>query len=94
MCLLSIVYLLYRFESFNSSVRLQNIYENKQAPSRDIANHFATVEYLRYICGGGLFKGDERLDIRYLYPFIQLQLYTDAVTVLKTFTIHMKCKVF
>ena len=60
---LHLKYLKYRCESFNSSVRLQNIYGNKQAPSRDIANHFAIVEHLRYICGGGLFNSNERLDI-------------------------------
>ncbi|KAL5474419.1 hypothetical protein EMCRGX_G026363 [Ephydatia muelleri] len=52
-----------RCESFISSVHLQNIYGNKQAPSRDIAKHFATVEHLCYICGGGLFNSNERLDI-------------------------------
>ena len=60
---LQLKYRKYRCESFNSSVRLQNIYGNKQAPSRDIANHFAIVEHLRYICGGGLFNSNERLDI-------------------------------
>ena len=44
----------------NSTVRLQNIYGNKQAPSRDIANHFAVVEHLRYICNGGYYDSNER----------------------------------
>eukprot|EP00731_Ephydatia_muelleri_P021977 Em0014g568a len=43
-------------------VHLQNIYGNKQAPSRDIAKHFATVEHLCYICGGGLFNSNESMD--------------------------------
>ncbi|KAL5496914.1 hypothetical protein EMCRGX_G013291 [Ephydatia muelleri] len=33
----------------------KNIYGNKLAPSRDIANHFAVVDHIRYICEGGLF---------------------------------------
>lgn len=49
-----------RCESFNSTVRLQNIFGNKQAPSRDIANHFAVVEHLRFICDGGNYNGNER----------------------------------
>ena len=58
------VYVLkYRCESFNSSVRFQNIYGNKQAPSRDIANFLAIVEYLRFICGGGKYNSNERLVI-------------------------------
>ena len=44
----------------NFTVRLQNIYGNKQAPSRDIANHFAVVEHLRYICNGGYYDSNER----------------------------------
>ena len=57
------IYLKCRCESCNSSVLLQNIYGNKKAPSRDIGNHFATVEHLCYISGGGLFNSNERLDI-------------------------------
>ena len=47
----------YRCESFNSLVQLQN---NKLAPSRDIANHFAVVDHVRYICEGGLFNTNEQ----------------------------------
>ena len=49
-----------RYESFNSAVHLQNIFGNKQAPSRDIAKHFAVVEHLHYICNGGIFGNNEK----------------------------------
>ena len=76
---------------FNSSVRLQNIFGNKQAPSRDIAIHFAIVEHLRYICGGGKYNGDERLVISDTCINI-FKAYTDVVKVLRIFTTHMRCK--
>ena len=44
-----------RFEAFNSLIRTQNIYGNRQSPSRDIARRFLTLEYLRFICSGGLY---------------------------------------
>ncbi|KAL5506819.1 hypothetical protein EMCRGX_G008563 [Ephydatia muelleri] len=42
-----------RCESFNSDVRAQNIYSNRQAPSRDIGKHFAVLEHVRHIIDGG-----------------------------------------
>eukprot|EP00731_Ephydatia_muelleri_P021815 Em0014g406a len=42
-----------RCESFNSDVRAQNIYSNRQAPSRDIGKHFAVLEHVRHIVDGG-----------------------------------------
>ena len=72
---LQLKYLKYRCESFNSSVRLQNIYGNKQAPSRDIANHFAIVEHLRYICGGGLFNSNESCKLYVLDNFMCLYIF-------------------
>ena len=49
-----------RYESFNSIMRARNIYGNKQAPSRDIATNLAMLEYLRYICSGGLYDNGSR----------------------------------
>ncbi|KAL5471162.1 hypothetical protein EMCRGX_G029249 [Ephydatia muelleri] len=40
--------------SFNSDVRIQNIFGNKQAPSRDIAAH--VIEHLRFVCEGGCYN--------------------------------------
>eukprot|EP00731_Ephydatia_muelleri_P013887 Em0007g1197a len=64
-------------ESFNGSVRMQNIYGNKQAPSRDIANHFACIEYLRFICEGGVFNAGERCGsgLQELYKSMQVQQF-------------------
>eukprot|EP00731_Ephydatia_muelleri_P002916 Em0001g2916a len=78
---LQLKYLKYRCESFNSSVRLQNIYGNKQAPSRDIANHFAIVEHLRYICGGGLFNSNERCSkgVKDLYDTHEVQGFFNSI---------------
>ena len=41
-----------RFEAFNSLIRTQNVFGNKQAPSRDIAITFAHIEHLRSLCSG------------------------------------------
>lgn len=43
-------------ESFNSNVRMQNIFGNKQAPSRDIAVHFSVIEHLRFVCEDGCYN--------------------------------------
>ena len=45
-----------RPESFNSNVRIQNIFGNKQAPSRDIDAHFSVIEHLRFVCEGGCYN--------------------------------------
>lgn len=42
-----------RYESFNGFMRAQNIYGNRQAPSRDIAKNFAVLEHLKFICSDG-----------------------------------------
>ena len=43
----------YRFESFNSHVRMYNVYGNRLAPSRDIAKRFSVLQHLRSICLSG-----------------------------------------
>eukprot|EP00731_Ephydatia_muelleri_P021864 Em0014g455a len=50
-----------RPESFNSNIRMQNIFGNKQAPSRDIAVHFAVIEHLRFVCEGGYYNDKESI---------------------------------
>ncbi|KAL5516700.1 hypothetical protein EMCRGX_G002103 [Ephydatia muelleri] len=35
---------------------MQNIFGNKQAPSRDIAAHFSMIEHLRFVCEGGFYN--------------------------------------
>ena len=50
---LSIILYMHRYESFNSAIRAQNVYGNKQAPSKDIASKFAHIEHLKFICSGG-----------------------------------------
>ena len=37
-------------------MRIQNIFGNKQAPSRDIAAHFSAIEHLRFVCEGGCYN--------------------------------------
>ncbi|KAL5463475.1 hypothetical protein EMCRGX_G032371 [Ephydatia muelleri] len=48
---------------------------NKQAPSRDIANYFANLQSIRYICQGGLFNNNDTcgtgLQILYNHPNVQ-----------------------
>ena len=50
-----------RCESFNSILRTYNIYANRGAPSRDIANSFAVMDHMRFICSGGVLNGSHRL---------------------------------
>ncbi|KAL5505895.1 hypothetical protein EMCRGX_G007436 [Ephydatia muelleri] len=42
-----------RCESYNDVIRSHNIYANKHAPSKDIANSFAIQESIRFFCSGG-----------------------------------------
>lgn len=67
-----------RCESFNSAVRLQNIFVNKQAPSRDIANQIAVVEHLHYICNGGIYNNNENLVI-YMLTGRPVELQVDRL---------------
>ena len=51
-----------RCESFNSLVRSETVYSNKQSPSKDIAYGVARLEHVQYIASGGKFgSGDETL---------------------------------
>eukprot|EP00731_Ephydatia_muelleri_P017962 Em0011g2a len=50
-----------RCESFNSDVRAQNVFSNREAPSHDIANHFAVLEHVRHIMDGGRYDGERHL---------------------------------
>ena len=42
-----------RYETFNSILRAQNLFGNRQAPNKDIAQNFATMQYLHHIASGG-----------------------------------------
>ncbi len=52
-------------ESYLSLVRHWNVYSNRQAPSRDIADAFMKLEHLRFVCSGGLLD-ERRSDCAYL----------------------------
>ena len=58
---------LLRCESFNGLMRTQNVYSNRQAPSRDIGKSFGVLNYIRYICDGGVYDGDKRYLFMYHY---------------------------
>ena len=47
------------FECFNGIFRLCSIYSNHQAPSRDIATKFASMDRLKHILAGGFWKEGE-----------------------------------
>lgn len=88
-----------RCESFNSMVRLQNIFGNKRAPSRDIANHFAHVNHIRFICEGGPFNKNEQCGrgLQDLYDSKAVQHFfncTPMHTLNKSKTIHQPGKGF
>jgi hypothetical protein len=44
------------FECFNAIFRLCSILSNHQAPSRDIARKFASMDRLKHILSGGFWK--------------------------------------
>jgi hypothetical protein len=78
-----------RFESFNSLVRTQNIFGNRQSPSRDIAFRFAVLQNLRYICSGGYFSGKQcGEELRHLYQSSEVQSFLNGTPSSKT--LHMK----
>ena len=54
--------MLYRCETYNSLIRARNIFANRLASSRDIAQGFASLEHLRFICSQGSIDGSSRLE--------------------------------
>jgi hypothetical protein len=44
------------FECFNAIFRLCSIFSNRQAPSRDIAHKFASMDRVKHILSGGYWK--------------------------------------
>ena len=46
------------FECFNAIFRLCSVLSNHQAPSRDIANKFASMDRLKHMLSGGYWKVD------------------------------------
>ena len=55
--MLLFILIYYRYEAFNSIFRAQNVHGNRQAPSKDIAHSFATIECRRCIAAGGYCDG-------------------------------------
>lgn len=47
------------FECFNAIFRLCSVLSNHLAPSRDIANKFASMDSLKHILSGGYWKSSE-----------------------------------
>ena len=73
--------LLCRCESFNSVMRIHNIYANRAAPSRDIAHSFAVMEHLRFICGGGTTDVAQRFGPHFLTIYFCMIV-----------TVHWECR--
>jgi hypothetical protein len=47
------------FECFNAIFRLCSVLSNHQAPSRDIARKFASMDCVKHILSGGYWKKDD-----------------------------------
>ena len=73
--------LLCRCESFNSVMRIHNIYANQAAPCRDIAHSFAVMEHLRFICGGGTTDVAQRFGPHFLTIYFCMIV-----------TVHWECR--
>ena len=48
------------FECYNAIFRLCSVLSNHQAPSRDIANKFASMDRLKHMLSGGYWKEDDQ----------------------------------
>ena len=60
---------------FNSLVRSENVYSNKQSPSKDIAYGVARLEHVQYIASGGKFgSGDETLVFTWIFSLLILHV--------------------
>lgn len=44
-----------RFESFHGVFRAASVHSNHHAPSRDIAETFVGLDYLKHVCSGELY---------------------------------------
>ncbi|XP_019859712.1 PREDICTED: uncharacterized protein LOC109587945 [Amphimedon queenslandica] len=74
-----------RYESYNSLVRAQNIFGNRQSPSRDIATNFAVQQHLTFICSRGYFEGKQCGEQLYsIYLSTQVQQFLRGVSIKKT----------
>jgi hypothetical protein len=70
------------FECYNAIFRLCSVLSNHQAPSRDIANKFASMDRLKHMLSGGYWKeegqwvraGPKVRRVLYDDPFIQRHL--------------------
>jgi hypothetical protein len=47
------------FECYNAIFRLCSVLSNHQAPSRDIANKFASMDHLKHILSGGYWETED-----------------------------------
>jgi len=87
------------FECYNAIFRLCSVLSNHQAPSRDIANKFASMDRLKHMLSGGYWKEDSEwvcagLKVRQVLhndPFIQCHL---GWVPHKKPVIGMECTVF
>ena len=68
---LYMIFLFYRFESFNSIIRQMNLSTNRQACSRDIGKMYAKHQTLKYVINGGSWGNNHRfVNILQQYLFI------------------------